>query len=357
MNENMHKILVVDDEKSNIYLFKGILETQNYKVYTAQNAMDGSKILEEEKIDCILLDIMMPEITGIDFLDELMEHPENKNIPVIMVSAKTNENDVSEALDRGAMDYIKKPVSEVELLARLRSALLIKNREEKLRMLLDQNKEIVSIISHDLRSPFTSIVGFSQYLLSDETLSDEQKYYIEFIFKNSVSQLDYLDKLLNMVQLESGKLELVLEQVNLKELLEESLKIFGIKIESKNIDLEVKISENLKVNVDKTLFSQAINNLIGNAVKFTRDSGKIKINCYIKNGTTIISITDNGIGIKEKDKPKIFEKFEKFYSSEIKNEKGTGLGLSNCKKILDAHNIEISFESEEGKGTTFTIII
>lgn len=141
------KILVVDDEPANIFLLEGILTENGYKVSTAINGKDALKIISEIPQDTILLDIMMPEMTGIEVLEKIVSIKNIRDIPVIIVSAKTEVEDVKIALDKGAIDYIKKPIDEIDLLARVRVALRLKDREDKIKRLVKLKDEFIGILA------------------------------------------------------------------------------------------------------------------------------------------------------------------------------------------------------------------
>ncbi len=349
-------ILVVDDEPANIFFLEGLLDGEGYNSLSASNGAEALEMLANNLVDCVLLDVMMPNVDGIQVLKQMQTDQKLCDIPVIMVTAKTDEKDIEKALDAGAVDYIKKPINEIELLARMRTALHIKNREDTLKRLLKQNKQFVSIISHDLRAPFTSIIGFSQLLSDSKALPEKEKEFASFILTDSMRQLDYLEKLLNMAQLESGKLKPKIETIPIDELISEAEKIFGAKMQDKEIAFRKEIQSGVSIVADRSLFGQVINNLISNATKFTQKGGEIVASASSSDEGIRITISDTGVGIKEKNLSKIFLEYEKFYTLDSEGEKGTGLGLSIAKKILDAHGFSISVSSKIGSGTQFTII-
>lgn len=351
------RILIVDDSRTNVFMLKGILEAEGYEVFTAQNGVAALKILKNTIPDAILLDVMMPGISGLELLENIRQDKNLDHVPVIMVTAKIEAEDIKIALDKGAVDYICKPVNDVELLARLRTALRIKHYEDSLKHLVKLKNQFVSIISHDLRSPFTSIIGFAQLLLNDANLHDKNREFVQRIFNVAIRQLDYIEKLLNMTHLESGKFQLRIKNLNLKKLVDESLLIFDSKIQQKNISIKVDIQDKINIKADETLFSQVLNNLISNAIKYTHPQGAIFIIAEKKDKHITVLIKDTGVGISPDDITKVFDEFNHHYSIGTKGEQGAGLGLSICKKILDAHNFNIILNSTVNVGTEFKIII
>ena len=355
------KILIVDDEPANIFFLKGLLTEEGYIVITASNGPECLEILKDNHPDVILLDIMMPGITGIEVLENILENNSTKNIPVIMVTAKTESTDVEEALDKGATEYIRKPINETELLARLRTTLRIKRHEDKLRDMLQSKKDFIEIVSEDLRTPFSSISGFAEMLYYDnelaEQLNSNHKDFLKYIIDTSNNIVDYFNKLLNWTKLEAKEIKLHLSDVNLLKLINTSIVPYRTMIYDKNIDIFKEVDENLEVRVDKTYFGQLIRNLLSNATKFTPKNGKITFASYKEKNSIKLILSDTGIGILDVEPEEMFSKFIHSPARGTKGEKGTGLGLGICKKIIDAHGFEITYKSIPREGTDFIITI
>jgi two-component system, sensor histidine kinase and response regulator len=349
-------ILIVDDEHANQFLLDGLLSVHGYQTKIASNGEECLEILHLINPDLILLDIMMPKMTGIEVLDKIIENDRWKNIPVIMVSAKIGGSDVMHALEKGAIDYIKKPFDELELLARVKVGIRLKQNEDHLKELVMQRDDFVRTISHDLRSPFTAIYGLAEILMSDENVTKDQKESLGFILDSVEFSLEYFNKLLNWARLENNDLPLKLTEVSLKELFDMVFLLFENKSITNSIHLENLIEPSIKIKVDVTFFRQVIGNLVGNAMKFTRKEGKITGWCQsIASGLEII-VTDNGIGMPEE------LSLETLFTNPIlksrqgtNGEKGTGIGLGICKKILDAHKFGFTFRRRAEGGTDFVI--
>jgi len=231
---------------------------------------------------------------------------------------------------------------------------------------LELNKikeQFISIISHDLRSPFISIISALDFLFEDpnftEPIEEEHREFLDYIHEDSKRVLDYLEKLLDWTRLDTGKLQPVLQIVEFQNLMKLSYTQFEQRLKDKEIILEMDIEEGFSFEADPTLFSQVINNLIGNAIKFTPRKGLILIKgTSINNGAgKEIRIIDNGIGIPSEKLSSLFKEYEKHYTYGTEGEKGSGFGLSITKKILDVHNYSISCISKPEKGTEFIIVL
>ena len=355
------RILIVDDEPSNIFLLEGLLSAEGFTVLTAFNGKEALVKVKTEAPDVVLLDIMMPEITGIDVLEKLKSDPEVSDIPVIMVTAKSEAEDVAEALGKGAVEYIKKPINEIEMLARLRTILKLKQQEDSLKNLLKSKEEFIRMVSHDIRAPFSSIAGFADILLNDTELSgklnSEQKEFLTIIIDTSNFIVDYFNKLLSWSNLGATGLSLRKEPKILSKLIQTATIIFQSKMADKKIQLIVDLEADFEIVVDVTYFNQVIINLLSNAVKFTPDSGNITISARKIKGTIQIILADTGIGITNVTPDELFGKSFHKSTRGTKGEKGSGVGLRICKMILDAHGFDFYFRSEHNQGTEFIIEI
>lgn len=358
MNDNpTHTILVVDDERANIFLLKGLLEHYNYKVDTASDGLKCLECLEANVPDVILLDIMMPGLTGVEVLRTVMDHPEWCRIPVIMVSAKTRSVDVEEALSLGAIDYVKKPIDEIELLARLKVAIRLKENEDELRELVKAKEDFVRIISHDLRSPFSTIHGFAEMMIYDENLNEEQKDALKFIVEASNYSVEYFNKLLNWTKLGANEINLIKSDINLLKIVKACTALYAVKASEKNIGFRVDVDESLCIKADDTFFRQILNNLINNAIKFTNSDGLVSIRAFASESGLKLSVIDDGVGIKSLSPEELFNENVNTSTRGTKGEKGTGIGLIICNKIIKAHGFKITFVSTPEEGTEFIISI
>ena len=352
------KILIVDDEPANIFFLEGILTEENFQVEIANDGYECLEKLNAFIPDVILLDIMMPKLNGLDVLRKITFSDYLKHIPVIMVSAKTDSEDVETALSLGALEYIKKPIDEVELLARVKAALRIKFQEDKLREMIKSKDDFIRIVSHDVRNPFHAILGFTETLITDpelkDKLTDKNKEFLNYILETTSFVVDYFNKLLDWANFGQKKLELKKVDTQLSKLINSSITIYQKKTSEKNIKFNFNSDNKIFINVDETYFLQAINNIISNTIKYTPEGGEINIWVITNSDKTTIIISDSGIGISNIS-PEEF--FSKTYNVSRKGEKGAGTGMSICKKIIDAHDFNITFESAPNQGTSFIITI
>lgn len=225
---------------------------------------------------------------------------------------------------------------------------------------LNANKDkIFSIISHDLKSPFNAILGYTNILNEEmNNLSlEEKKEMVEFINVSAKQYFSLLNNLLHWANFKKDNFELEKEKINLKNIIEENIKLLLANANEKNIRIEINIPDEFIGYGDKNILSSIIQNLISNAIKFTNQNGLIRVEACKKDSSIIISIQDNGVGIAEENLVKLFRDDSIFSTRGTKNEKGTGLGLLLVKELIEKNGGTIWVESQINVGTKFSFTI
>jgi signal transduction histidine kinase len=225
---------------------------------------------------------------------------------------------------------------------------------------LDRMKDIfLASVSHELRTPLTSIIGFID-LLRDETtaeLTDEQRRYLEIASRNT-ERLDRLvGDLLLVAQADAGEALLKPTRVDLRALAAECVESVHPRAAEADVTMVLASDELPAVTGDRARLAQLLDNLVSNAIKFSSRGGRVLLRLYAENGHVVLEVADNGIGIPAAEKPQVFERFFRSSNAAERAIQGTGLGLSIAKMIVEAHGGSISFQSEEGEGTTFRVEI
>jgi len=273
-----------------------------------------------------------------------------------MVSAKTTIADIKESLEIGAIDYIKKPFDELELLSRIKVGIRLKFKEDHLREMIKQRDDFVKIVSHDLRSPFTAINGFAELLLRADNLTEKQKSSLNYIIESVEFSNDYFNKLLSWTMLDSNDLTLDLAEKNIAGIVVSVFQVFEKKAKEKQIQLINEVDDSLVKLIDVTFFRQVIANLVSNAIKYTNSDGTVKCSSQQEGNTIELVVSDNGIGVPEEMEQKdLFQDEYRKSRKGTRGEKGTGIGLSICKKILDAHGFSIHHRPGKKGGSDFII--
>ncbi len=232
----------------------------------------------------------------------------------------------------------------------------LKESAENLKKLNEAKDRFLSIISHDLRTPFSSILGFTDLLIDDDTLSDfEKKQYISYIQDSSKSMLALVNSLLDWTRLQTGRIKFEPEKINAEELINSSINTVSGNAMKKGIKIQNLVDSSHYLFVDKNLALQVFNNLLSNAVKFTKRGDSITISAKPSSALRFMqfSVKDTGRGIKPENVSKLFNIETKFTSEGTAGEKGSGMGLSLVKEIILKHGGTIDVKSEYEKGTEF----
>ncbi|MFH0733417.1 MAG: PAS domain S-box protein [bacterium] len=232
----------------------------------------------------------------------------------------------------------------------------LKNSTDNLKKLNDTKDRFLSIVSHDLRTPFSSILGFTDILLSDRNLSEEkQVQYISFIQESSNNMLALVNSLLDWTRIQTGRIEFIPERLNAKSIVNKSIQALAGAALPKGISIISTIEKDIHVHADENLLFQVFNNLISNAIKFCKKDDTITISAVrvIDKKQIKFAVKDTGVGIKEENLSKLFKIETKFTLQGTSGEKGSGLGLSLVNDIVQKHGGDIWVESKFGEGTTF----
>ena len=251
------------------------------------------------------------------------------------------------------------------LIQKARENSLIKEKlikeEISLKKLLELKDQFVTIVSHDLRAPASNALSYFNFLFADEEFinrnTEKQNRFLKVIYNELNNFLRYNEKVYQWMNLELGQVTVELEEVDLSEIGIFILNTFSSKADSKSIKLISNVENNILVEVDTSLFRSVLSNLISNAIKFTPTGGSVELNLRKTDSQIVLKVIDSGVGINKELMGEIFSNYNAKHTHGTGGERGTGLGLGICKKIIDVHGFEISFNSEPNKGSEFIIII
>ena len=228
---------------------------------------------------------------------------------------------------------------------------------ENLDSLEKRRREIISNISHDLRSPITSIRGFLQAMLDGTISEDKYKHYMEIIYKETERLQTLSDNILDLTKLDNSANALNITEFDINSVINEVINLMKVRAYGKSIYLKM-VTEREVINVkgDAEKIRRVINNLVDNAIKFT-DRGGVTVSSVVKNGKAYISVEDTGIGLSEDEQTRVFERLYKADASRGMDKAGSGLGLAIVKEFVKAHKQTIELESEKGIGSKFTFTL
>lgn len=358
INHKIFNVLIVDDVPANLKVLGEILKGEGYKVRPVTSGTLALQVVEKEKPDLILLDIMMPNMNGYEVCNKLKENPLLNDIPVIFISALNDINDIVKAFTSGGVDYITKPFQAEEVIARVSTHLKISQQKQELHRLNMDKDSFISILAHDLKSPFNALLGITELLAENIRTYDINK--IEHLINtlNNSVQTTYslLEDILMWAKSQSGKFPFEPQEINFKEVCIETNNILKYSANAKNITINLLIDD-IYLSADINMLKTVMRNLITNAIKFTRSGGKIEIQTKKTNTEVIVSVSDNGIGISPQMLTKLFDFTQMYTTTGTANESGTGFGLLLCKDFIEKHGGKISVVSNLGEGSTFSFTI
>lgn len=353
------QVLIVDDESSNIAILDRLFRSE-YKTFTATSGEAALRLLDEEAFDLVLLDIMMPQISGLDVLKLIRQNPRTAEIPVILISARMDENDIVEGLSIGANDYITKPFRLAELRARARTQLTIKHLQDErkqtiteLRTAHDLKDRFLRIASHDLKGPIGNL-RLVHYLLRARVKGDEQALeLLDNAELNLNSMHGVVNEFLDLAALQGGHIDLHVEPIAVDSVLNDLLKQYYLNAMKKDITIETQISG--AILADAGRLGQALGNLISNALKYSPKDSMIAIWTEPRGDRLRIAVADHGPGIPPEERDRLFTQFGKLSTRPTDGESSTGLGLWIAKHLISLQGGEIGVDANEGGGSIFWV--
>ncbi len=379
---NTNSILVVDDEPLITTILKIQLEESGYLVNTATDGDSCLAILAKQSFDLILLDIWMPNMSGVQLLDMIIKS--GCDAAIIMMSGHGSENLAVNCMKNGAMDYFTKPFELNDVLQRVQQALGNRNTLLQKQRLEQEKNDFVSMLSHDMKNPLTAVIGSIDIIKEGRLgpVTESQSEFLQCAIDNCNEVVAMIDNLLDIHRFEAGQMHLNIQPNNLTDVLSATIDRFTMMAERENINLKfVSNGETPLVPLDANAFPRVVANLLSNALRFSPENGSISISLTTLPAAHVaeikipdyahiniqqlqdhcsqivkIAVKDEGFGIHEEDQEFIFERYVQ--SRKNKRERvGTGLGLAYCKMTVNSLGGTIWVESEPGKGSEFILLL
>jgi signal transduction histidine kinase len=342
------KILIVEDETDVAEMIRYNLEKESYQTVVTYSGAEALKAAEAHAPDLVLLDIMLPDLSGWEVCRILRDSTENHSIPIVMLTALSSEEARIKGLTLGADDFVTKPFSIKELLLRIRNMI---DRQHALRRVLKKEKEkdlSLKYLVHELKNSVTVIGGFSALALRKKGPEN----YLERI----AAVAKHADSLLTdaslLSRLETSQGSLPMDSMDIGALIEEVVDSYGDMAKQRQIEIALTNQTSPKVLGNATAIRQVLINLISNALKFSRAGGTVWISVTEDAQGAHLKVKDQGCGIAPEDLPRIFDRFYRAAGSE--HIEGAGLGLYIAKLLVEAMAGKLSVESTLGAGSTFT---
>ena len=378
-------ILVVDDEERNRVLVRAYLES-SYEVVEAADAATAMDVLKQKRIDLVLMDVMMPAMDGFEACRLIKRKFPEPYLPVVLLTALDEQQERNAGLEAGADDFLSKPVDRQELFFRVRTFVRLRKQDEHIRKQLqaltaqdrqirDQleeldrlarvrhqwaeeleraNKELEAFsyaVSHDLRAPLRAISGFSEALLNDQgdRLDDRGRSHLERVRSATDRMSGLIEDLLDLSRISGVTLER--QRVNIASIAQEVVAELRRRDPERRVTLEIE--EELIAEADRRLLTIALENLLGNAWKFTarRAEAHIAVGRLLQADELVCFVRDDGSGFDPARIDRLFQPFQRLHSQT--EFEGTGIGLATVKRIISRHGGRIWAEAVRGEGATF----
>ena len=366
INRSDYKILVVDDVMSNVLLLKVLLTNEKFQVITANGGNKCVEMAKSEHPDLILLDVMMPDISGFDTAIILKKDPDTADIPIIFLTALNAPSDLVHGFQVGANDFLSKPFSKEELIMRVMHQIslvaakrIIVQQNDELKRTIGNRDKMYSVIAHDLRSPMASIrmvLNLVVNCLSREVVGNEIFDLIDKANRESEETHDLLDNLLKWTKSQTGRLNVVFQDFDLADVVPGVVDIFVMIAETKHIELKLDMGNSpVMVRADKDMLKTVIRNFISNAIKFSNEGSTIDIFVTLQDKFAKINVRDHGVGISEDRLHNLFRAGKTTYGTN--NEEGSGLGLQLCQDFAEKNGGSVCVESVQGEGSTFSVLV
>ena len=359
-SDHQPHLLIVDDEISNVAILERLFRSE-YRTTSASSGKAALDLLAAESFDLVLLDIMMPSTSGLDVLRSIRNTSETAELPVILVSARMDEKDIVEGLSIGANDYITKPFRLSELRARVRTQMTLKRLQDErnqtideLRAAHDLKDRFFRIASHDLKGPLGNL-RLVHYLLRQRVADDAMSGELLNTADANINNMQgVINEFLDMAALQSGVVDLHMDTVNVEPLLEDLLRQYHLNALKKDITVDASRVTGT-IYCDSGRFSQALGNLVNNALKYSPWGSEIAIWTEIEGERTRICVGDHGPGIPNNERDKLFTEFGKLSNRPTGGESSTGLGLWIAKHLTTLQGGEIGVDTPNDGGSIFWI--
>ena len=358
---------MIDRFEDEFYWYEDHTGKEEFLVYSS-NVFYVTGYTNEELVEMpgkgreIILDEDLSEMR--ETLEEFRNDPSRKSISMEFRMQKKDGKIIwvkeSLVVERNRKGFVTKYYGKISNIGQFKETEeLLKNDIEDYKKTSTSKDNFLALLSHDLRAPFTSILGFSEILMNEGNLSESEKTeYLSYINDSSQNQLRLINDLLDWSRIQTGRMKIESTRVHAKSLVYNAISsLTGIAVR-KNIDIKVNLPESLYIEVDERLITQVINNLISNAIKFSYEKSSVEITANVYNELfSEFTVKDSGVGISEENKDKIFRVGRTFTTEGTKGEKGTGLGLALTKEIVEKHGGVIWYYSNLNEGSEFHFIV
>lgn len=358
---SLYNILIVEDSELNLFMLKGILEREAFNVFSASADSEALETLEKERIDLILMDVMLGDSNGYDLTMKLKSLDHHKHIPVIFITNLRSPEDVVRGFDSGGVDYVAKPFNKMELLQRIKHQIrliasnqTITRQTEELKEAILNRDRMYAILAHDLRSPISSLKMIFN-ILTVQSASNDNGYGAMINTGNDIAEqlFSVLDNLLKWTKSSLGMLSYIPQQLDLNHLILGVVETLLPTAKLKDIRVDLDLQDGLEINFDVDIMKSILRNLLINAVKFSHSASTIRLHLYREQDWAVVEVIDTGVGMSDDIQQQLHRQVSREGSVTPMHDQGKGLGLWVVYHFIHTHGGEFFFESKEHHGSRF----
>ncbi len=353
---NRHtKILIVDDDKNLASKIKHLLEIHQFQVFTADNGRHALELYKAmPNISLVITDSNMPEMSGVALVKELRKIAPKEKTSIIGISGLADNHESALFIKSGADSFLHKPLVPEEFYSVINSSLQNQETINRLKQLNEEKNRFLAMASHDVRSPLSGISSLCEIMLANP--EDMNLEFIRVISDTTQQVTKLINDLLDVSIIESGKFDITKTLASMNNIIESRVVLSQVSASKKNITINSELGELAPIMCDESRISQLVDNLLTNAIKYSKKDSQIWISSQLSEDNKIlITVKDNGSGIAPERIDSLFQMFTTAGSTPTGGETSTGIGLAIAKRITDAHSGRIWVESELEKGSTFYV--
>ena len=360
MTDAPGRLLLIDDEEVVLDSCLAILEGSGQEAATATSGAEGLDKVRSWAPDLVFVDLKMPGMAGMEVLDQVRAL--DPTIVCIVFTGFASIATAVEAMQRGAYDFLPKPFTPDEFRLMVRRGLEWRRLQVETAALRRERESLrenfAAIVSHELRSPLGAIQQNLFLLIRDlaPVISEDQKRRLERMSARVGELLGLTNRWLRGFSIDASGLKESFRVVAIGEPIAKAVESAQTEAVRKEVDIETAVDPSAAVLGDEGALTEAVLNLIGNAVKYSRPGGRVKVTALRESEKVVVSIQDTGVGIPEADMGRIFDGFYRGKAAES-GTSGAGIGLAVTRRIVDVHGGSVTAESEPGRGSTFVITL
>jgi signal transduction histidine kinase len=360
------RVLVAEDDVVNAAILRDILASAGHQITWARDGEQALALIAAESPDLVVLDLMMPKVDGLGVCARLKGNLSTRHIPILVITAISDQASRFRAIEVGADDYVVKPVDRIEVITRARALLRTKALYDEVQAQLksvqrleEMKRQLVQFLVHDLQNPLTAVMANIEIAQHEDLRGNAESLGASLAdaYQGARRMYELLQSLLDIEKMEEGQFQVRLEPVDITQVANDVAGVLRGSATQNNAALSVEAPASVIATADEGLLRRILSNLVGNAIRFAPENTAVLVRVTSQDGRAIVTVSDNGPGIPRAIRSQIFEKFRQAGSRVQRG--GAGLGLTFCKMAIEALGGQIWIEEErEGKsGATFVVTV